>query len=58
MTSGEGSSEYKAVVDRIEGDYAVLELIDHTTLDFPLRLLPGPVKEGDSFFLKIQIRDS
>jgi hypothetical protein len=36
----------KVIVDRFEGDYAVVELPDQTMADLPKRLIPG-AKEGD-----------
>lgn len=35
------------IIDRIEGDIAVCENIDRTTMNIPLILLPDGVKEGD-----------
>lgn len=41
------------VVDRIEGDVAVLE-IDGKRIDFPLSALPQGTKEGDEVVLSLQ----
>jgi len=40
-------------VDRIEGDYAVLEVGDEM-VDFPVKELPENVKEGDRLEVKIK----
>ena len=40
-------------VDRIEGDYAVLEVGDEM-VDFPLKELPKEVKEGDRLEVKVK----
>ncbi len=45
----------KVIVDRFEGDYAVVELPDQTMADLPKRLIPG-AKEGD--VIEISIDDS
>ena len=37
-------------IDRIEGDFAVVEIPDMTTIDVPLALFPG-VKEGDVYII-------
>lgn len=37
----------KGVIDRFEGDWAVLELEDKTTIDIPRNLLPPYAHEGD-----------
>lgn len=37
----------KWTVDRLEGNYAVIELENKETADIPLKALPDGVKEGD-----------
>jgi len=37
-------------IDRIEGDFAVVEIPDMTTIDVPLALFPG-AKEGDVYII-------
>jgi len=37
----------KLIIDRFEGNWAVLELPDGTTFNFPRSLLPSEAKEGD-----------
>jgi len=37
----------KFIIDRLEGDFAVLEAEDKTMLDVPRSLLPADAKEGD-----------
>lgn len=41
----------KAIVDRIEGDYALIELGDEI-IDYPLNKLPSSIKEGDIIEIK------
>ena len=36
------------IVDRFEGDYAVVERAPHETLHVPRALLPAGVREGDA----------
>lgn len=35
------------IIDRFEGDYAIIELEDHSTEQMPLTLIPTGAKEGD-----------
>lgn len=42
----------KVIIDRFEGDYAVVELPNKTTVDMPLKLLEPGVKEGDIIEIK------
>lgn len=39
----------RVVVDRIEGQSAVIKFPDHTTKDVPLNELPNELKPGDCF---------
>jgi hypothetical protein len=41
------------IVDRIEGEWAVLEVGEHR-VNFPLAALPQPVREGDLITLEVQ----
>jgi hypothetical protein len=41
----------KVTIDRIEGEYAVIELPNRDTIDIPLSYLPKNAKEGDIFIL-------
>jgi hypothetical protein len=43
----------RVIIDRFEGDFAVVELIDKTTAAIPNTVLPGESKEGD--VIKIEI---
>lgn len=43
----------KVIIDRFEGDYAVVELPDRSTIDMSKKLIPQGAKEGD--VLKIEI---
>lgn len=38
----------KGIVDRFEGDYAVVEFVGRSTVDIHKRDLPAGVKEGDA----------
>lgn len=35
------------IVDRIEGDYAVIEMPDKSMVNLPLSIFPNELKEGD-----------
>lgn len=37
----------KVIIDRFEGEFALLELEDREIIDIPKRLLPEGAKEGD-----------
>ncbi|MBC8589793.1 DUF3006 domain-containing protein [Wansuia hejianensis] len=37
----------KVIIDRFEGEFALLELEDREIIDIPKRLLPEEAKEGD-----------
>ena len=43
----------KIIIDRFEGDFAVVELEDKSFVDMPMALVPEGSKEGD--VLEIQI---
>lgn len=43
---------FKIVIDRIEGEYAVCELPDSSVKDIKLSLIPRPVKARDSLLVK------
>ena len=45
----------KWIVDRIEGDVAVLELSRNVTVNIPVNCLPNGVKENDVISLSIDI---
>lgn len=40
------------IVDRIEGQFAVIEFPDRTTKDVPLIELPKGIKSGDCFLFR------
>jgi hypothetical protein len=46
-SAGEPTAEHRLVVDRFEGDLAVVEVDGGPALDLPRWLLPREVKEGD-----------
>lgn len=43
----EGTPEMRAIVDRLEGDVAVLEVDGDRYVDVPLAELPQNIREGD-----------
>jgi hypothetical protein len=49
---------YFLVVDRIEGEWAVVEYSEKntTTFNVPIKLLPEGIKEGDIIELTVSIR--
>lgn len=46
-----------ATVDRIEGEYAVCELLNGEMTDIPLKLFKEKVSEGDIFDIEINSKD-
>ena len=46
------------VIDRFEGDYAIVELPDRTMVDLHRRFLPESAKEGDVFDIQVLVADS
>lgn len=43
----------KVIIDRFEGNFAVVELPDMTFADMPISLVPKGTKEGDVLSIKI-----
>ncbi len=43
------------IIDRFEGEWAILECEDRTTFDLPRRLLPHDAKEGDVVNIAVAI---
>lgn len=43
----------KVIIDRFEGEYAIVELPDRSTVDMPKRLVPEGAKEGDVLSIEI-----
>jgi len=43
------------VIDRFEGDWAVIEYDRNVTFNLPRRLLPDTAKEGDVIRMDIQV---
>lgn len=43
----------RIVIDRFEGDYAIVELSDRTMVDLHRQFLPKSAKEGDIFEIKM-----
>ncbi|MDD3840920.1 MAG: DUF3006 domain-containing protein [Clostridia bacterium] len=48
----------KVIIDRFEGDYAVVELPDMSTVDMSKQLLPEGAKEGDVISISIDIEET
>ena len=48
----EADKQMKVIIDRFEGDYAVVELPDKTLVDMPRKLLETEAKEGDIIEIK------
>ena len=48
----------KVIIDRFEGDYAVVELPDMSTVDMPIQLVPEGAKEGDVLIIEIDIEET
>jgi hypothetical protein len=53
QTIVEADHPMKVIVDRLEGDYAVVELPDKTMVDMSLKLLAPRVKEGDVVEIRV-----
>ena len=47
-----GDTQMKVIIDRFEGDYAVIELEDKTICNMPIKLLPEGAIEGSVLELK------
>ncbi len=43
----------RVIIDRFEGDYAVVELEDRSTANLPRSLVPLGAKEGDVLVIEI-----
>jgi len=43
----------KVVIDRFEGDYAIVELDDMSMVNMPKQLIPKNAKEGDIISIEI-----
>ncbi|NLM76259.1 MAG: DUF3006 domain-containing protein [Clostridiaceae bacterium] len=48
----------KVIIDRFEGDYAVVELPDMTMVDMPISLIPEGAREGDVLVISIDIDET
>jgi len=48
-----GAARFDAVIDRIEGEVAVLELPHAELCDVPVALLPSPAREGDRLRVRL-----
>ncbi|KAF0133134.1 MAG: hypothetical protein FD145_1438 [Candidatus Saganbacteria bacterium] len=47
----------KAIIDRIEGDKAILLFGEDDSAEFPIGLLPQGAKESDILTIKINLKD-
>ncbi len=45
----------KVIIDRFEGEYAVVELEDRTMVNMPRRLVPENAREGDVLNIEIDM---
>ena len=43
----------KYIIDRFEGDFAVIELADGSRADMPRKLVPAAAKEGDTLRIEV-----
>lgn len=43
----------KVIIDRFEGNYAIVELPDRSTANIPKQLVPEGAKEGDVLSIEI-----
>jgi len=43
----------RVIIDRFEGDYAVVEMEDRSTANLPRSLVPPGAKEGDVLLIEI-----
>lgn len=57
LEKGEIRMQDLASIDRIEGDYAVCELLDGNMVDIPLKNFKEKVSEGDIFDLEVIYKD-
>lgn len=48
----------KVVIDRLEGDYAVIELEGMSTVDMPIQLVPEGAQEGDVLSIEIDLDET
>jgi hypothetical protein len=43
----------KLIIDRFEGEFAIVELEDRSTVDIPKKIIPKEAREGDVLIVKI-----
>lgn len=48
----------KVIIDRFEGNYAVVELEDRNTVNMPKKLVPPEAKEGDVIEIRIDHQET
>ena len=53
MSNRKGVRWMKVIIDRFEGDYALVELEDKTIVDMPKILVPNGAREGDVIEIRL-----
>lgn len=48
----------RVIIDRFEGDYAVVELPDMSMVDMPKQLVPEGAQEGDILSIEIDLDET
>ncbi|MEG3071087.1 MAG: DUF3006 domain-containing protein [Peptococcaceae bacterium] len=48
----------KVIIDRFEGEFAVVELPGRKTVDMPLELIPPGAKEGDVLSIELNKKET
>lgn len=48
----------KIIIDRFEGDYAVVELPNMFIVDMPKQLVPEGAKEGDVLIIEVDVAET
>lgn len=48
----------KVIIDRFEGDYAVVELPNRCMIDLPIVLVPQGAREGDTLDISVDQDDT
>jgi hypothetical protein len=48
----------KVIIDRFEGDFAVVELENRSTINMPKQLIPEGAKEGDVLNIEIDTEET
>lgn len=48
----------KAIIDRIEKNYAIIKLAEREEIKWPINLLPADYKAGSEFYFKLETTPS